>query len=51
MNINPSTSAPRSPANQDPTLAATFPGDSAVPTDLMRAIQGYGAITSSRDGA
>ena len=33
------------PAYQDPTLASTIPGAAAVPTDVMRAIRGYGAIS------
>ena len=33
-------------ANQDPTFAATTtPGATALQTDLLRAVQGYGAIT------
>jgi hypothetical protein len=34
------------PVNQDPTLAANpTPGSTALQTDLLRAVQGYGAIT------
>ena len=35
------------PANQDPSLAASTTGSSAVATDLMRSYLGYGSITQT----
>ncbi len=35
--------------NQDPTLTSTVPGANALPTDLLRSIRGFGAITQQSD--
>ncbi len=35
--------------NQDPTLSSATPGANALPTDSLRAIRGFGAITQQQD--